>query len=113
MIDKIKEAINLVSDLSVKKKLIEAQEMMLEIQEENQRLKEQLALSETIIYHEGPYITIEGRPGYYCANCYGRNGVLIQLQDLDKKKSLEQGCLYEWRCSDCNNARQYVKIRSW
>ena len=110
MIDKIKDAINLVSDLDVKQKLIEAQQTMLEMQEENKKLKERLALSEQIIYHEQPYITIEGRQGYYCSNCYGKNGMLIQLQDLNTTETAKRGCLYEWRCSECSNNRQYAKI---
>ena len=110
MIDKIKETINLVSDLDVKQKLIDAQQSMLEMQAENQKLKEQLALSAAIAHHEQPYITVEGRVGYYCANCYGKKDVLVQLQDLDTKESSKRGCLYEWRCSECSNSRQYAKI---
>ena len=110
VIDKLKEAINLVSDYDVKQKLFEAQDTMLEIQEENRKLKERLALSEQIIYHEQPYITIKDRKGYYCSNCYGKNTVLIQLQDLNLKETAKRGCLYEWRCSECNNKNQYPKI---
>ena len=110
MIDKIKDVINLVSDLDVKQKLIEAQQVMLEMQDENQKLKERLALSEQVTHYEQPYITIEGRQGYYCSNCYGKGNVLVQLQDLNETETSKRGCLYEWRCSECSNNRQYAKM---
>ena len=104
MIEKIKEVANLVSDMEAKQKLLEAQQTMLDMHEEIINLKKQLELSNKITHHELPYITVEERPGYYCANCYGKNGILIQLKNMGKRNLYSQAnTITEWTCSECKN----------
>jgi len=87
MIDKIKDAINLVSDLDVKQKLIDAQKMMIEMQEENQKLREDnkelkkmLDAKQTLSQHASGCLT-DGTGKYFCPNCERNEGKIVQMQE--------------------------------
>lgn len=56
------------------------------LKEENRELKKAKDLDERIIRHSQPYLTLKGEQPevFYCANCWGKEGHLIQMRILDE-----------------------------
>lgn len=75
----------------------QALDMQAEIErltKENRELREAQELKTKIIRHEEPFITLEGHSDNerYCATCYGREHVLIQVRDLHNGYFSCPGC---------------------
>ena len=93
--DSVKDAVNLfqkADNIDLYKKLLDIGSQALDMQDEIRKLKEENAElkrksteRQKIIRHRGAYITLEGdeKEIPYCALCYGKDGIFIQMVDQD------------------------------
>ena len=110
MIDKIKDAINLVSDLDVKQKLIDAQQLMLEMLEENRKLKEEIVdlkkkldTKETLVEHASGCFVKENNNGiFYCPVCLGSKNNVVPMSERSATSARRMG--YTHLCRQCGHA---------
>lgn len=83
LIDEAKKQKN----LELVEKLIEIKIAISDIQEENKELKRMIELEQNIERHsDGNYVTIKDDPLHiqYCSTCWGNEGKLIQIQEIDE-----------------------------
>jgi len=70
--------------LDLSAQALDMQNEIAHLQAENQELKRKSDISDKIIRHKDPFLTLQGHPTteMYCANCWGANEKLIQVQRL-------------------------------
>lgn len=113
--DAFKDALNVAQkadNVELYRKILDLSAQALDLQAENARLKEENAelrkkkdLSERIVRHSDPYITLkdENPTLYYCIHCWDVDGRLVQLHCNDYNGS--------FRCPHCEMAGTYDKAK--
>ncbi len=97
------------NDLELNQQIIDLTQQALDLVTENARLtaeNEELRktrdIESRIIRHTSPYITLQGEDDiHYCANCWGSQSKLIQVQRYDD----------EFVCPICNTNGRYKNKR--
>lgn len=101
IIDMLKTVLNLAqkSDnfelyrqlLDLNTKVLELQSEVTRLNEENAELKRIKELSDRVIRHREPYITLAGEKEnlYYCSHCWDTSKLLVQLQCNDYLATFE------------------------
>ena len=93
--------INLIDEAKKQKnlelvdKLIDIKLALCELQDENNALRKELELQDSIIRHkDGNYITLSSDPQEikYCSTCWGKNHTLIQINDEIDQSSVIPKC---------------------
>lgn len=88
----VAKVVQQADNIELYKKLLDLSAQALDMQaeitrlkEENVELKKKRDMSEQIIRHEEPYITLQGDTGnlYYCSHCWDSDKVIIQLDCSD------------------------------
>ncbi len=106
MVENIKDAVKLAQQLDnveIVKALLDTQQSALELMEQNQdlreevaRLKKNLELEGTVKYDDGAYWTENGdRDGPFCTKCWDVKRTLVRMKHSN----------YEWfKCPNCETA---------
>ena len=85
--------------LDAREKLLEMQNRMGQLESENSTLKEQLKITENLIYKNNAYWIIKNNEedGPFCSRCWDKNKDLIRMTRTNESYSM---------CPECKNSSQ-------
>lgn len=86
------------NDNELYSKLIDIKKQLNELDEENQRLKRTLDISEKMQYDEGAQsFSLSDNPDvHYCSICYGYNGTMIPMMNIKDRGLVCRVCDEIW-----------------